>query len=61
MPERFRLPLMLAPALTVILLLFVGGVVVGLGQSLDYMPVIGLRTPTLRHFSHILSSTVSAL
>ena len=46
---------MLAPALAIILLLFVGGVVVGLGQSLDYMPVIGLRTPTLRHFIRILS------
>ncbi len=55
MPDRLRILLMLAPALAVILLLFVGGVLVGLGQSLDYMPVIGLRTPTLRHFIHILS------
>jgi len=55
MPDRYRVPLMLAPALTVILLFFAGGLVVGLGQSLDYMPVIGLRTPTLRHFVNILS------
>lgn len=54
MPDRLRLFLMLAPALLVILLLFVGGVVVGLGQSVDYLPVIGLRTPTLRHYEQIL-------
>ena len=55
MPNYLRLPLMLAPALAVILLLFVGGLVVGLGQSLDYMPVIGLRTPTLHHYWAILT------
>jgi len=46
---------MLGPALAVIILLFVGGLVVGLGQSLDYMPVIGLRTPTLHHYWAILT------
>ncbi len=55
MRNHLRLPLMLTPALAVILLLFVGGVLVGLGQSLDYMPMIGLRTPTLRHYVHILT------
>lgn len=53
--ETVRLWLMLAPALAVILLLFVGGVVVGFGQSLDYMPIIGLKTPTLRHYVHLLT------
>ncbi|MCX6045475.1 MAG: sugar ABC transporter permease [Chloroflexi bacterium] len=55
MPNQLRLTLMLGPALAVILLLFVGGVVVGLGQSLDYMPVIGLRVPTLRHYLAVLT------
>ena len=34
----------MAPALAVIGLFFVGGVFVGLGQSLEYMPIIGLTT-----------------
>ncbi len=55
MSDRLRTSLMLGPALAVILLLFVGGVLVGLGQSLDYMPVIGLHTPTLRHYLHVLN------
>lgn len=47
--------LMLTPALAVIGLLFVGGVVVGLGQSLDYMPIVGLTTLTARHYINILT------
>lgn len=54
--ETTRLWLMLAPALAVILLLFVGGVIVGFGQSLDYMPIIGLKTPTLRHYVRLLTN-----
>jgi len=53
--ETVRIWLMLAPALAVILLLFVGGVLVGFGQSLDYMPIIGLTAPTLRHYVNILT------
>ena len=47
--------LMLTPALAVIGLLFVGGVVVGLGQSLDYMPILGLTTVTAHHYLNILT------
>ncbi len=54
MGERVRIWLMLTPALVVILGLFLGGVIVGLGQSLDYMPIIGVREPTLRHYVNIL-------
>jgi putative spermidine/putrescine transport system permease protein len=54
--ERIRLWLALTPALGVVLLLFVGGVLVGLGQSLGYLPLIGLHTPTLGHYGEILSS-----
>jgi len=46
---------MLAPALVIILGLFLGGVVVGLGQSMDYMPVIGLTNLTLEHYVNILT------
>jgi putative spermidine/putrescine transport system permease protein len=54
--DRVRLWLTLTPALSVILLLFVGGVLVGFGQSLGYLPLVGLHTPTLRHYVEILSS-----
>lgn len=53
--DMIRHWLMLAPALAVIGLLFVGGVVVGLGQSLDYMPILGLTTLTARHYINILT------
>jgi putative spermidine/putrescine transport system permease protein len=50
-----RTALMLTPALAVIFLFFGGGLLIGFGQSIDYMPIIGLRTPTLRHYVDILS------
>jgi putative spermidine/putrescine transport system permease protein len=53
--ESIRTWLMLAPALALLLLLFVGGVFVGLSQSLDYMPLIGLNRPTIQHYVNILS------
>ncbi|MBI5291339.1 MAG: ABC transporter permease subunit [Chloroflexi bacterium] len=49
------MPLMLAPSLLILTLLFVGGLVVGLGQSLGYMPVIGLNNFTLRHYVDVLT------
>lgn len=48
---------MLTPALAVIGLFFLGGILVGLGQSLNYMPIIGLRSPTLRHYAAILTDS----
>jgi putative spermidine/putrescine transport system permease protein len=53
--EYLRVPLMLLPALTVLTLLFAGGLVVGLGQSLGYMPVIGLTDFTLQHYLDVLA------
>jgi putative spermidine/putrescine transport system permease protein len=47
--------LLLAPALAVIGLLFVGGVIVGFQQSIAYLPALGLTTPTLRHYGAILT------
>ena len=48
---------MLAPALAVIFLLFGGGLLIGLGQSIDYLPALNLRVPTLRHYLDILTDT----
>ena len=48
--ERLKIPLMLTPALAVILLLFLGGLVAGLMQSLGYFPAAGLTEFTFRHY-----------
>ena len=53
--ERLRVPLMLFPALATLVLLFAGGMIVGLGQSLGYMPVIGLNDFTLQHYIDVLT------
>jgi putative spermidine/putrescine transport system permease protein len=53
--ERLRPYILLAPATTAILLLFVGGIAVGFGQSIGYMPSMGESTPTLRYYRQILA------
>jgi putative spermidine/putrescine transport system permease protein len=53
--EKLRVPLMLLPAFAVLALLFAGGLLVGLGQSLGYMPIIGLTNFTLRHYLDVLT------
>ncbi len=53
--EKIRVPLMLFPALSILVLLFAGGLVVGIGQSLGYMPIIGLNDFTLEHYYNVLS------
>jgi len=53
--EKLRVPLMLTPSFAVLILLFAGGVVVGMGQSLGYMPVIGLTNFTLQHYVDVLT------
>jgi len=53
--EKLRVPLMLLPALTVLTVLFAGGMVIGVGQSLGYMPVIGLNDFTLQHYADVLT------
>ena len=52
--EKLQAPLMLLPAFAVLTLLFAGGMVVGLGQSLGYMPVIGLTNFTLQYYFEVL-------
>jgi len=47
MSERLKITLLLLPALSVIALLFFGGLLAGLLRSFNYMPVIGLVDPDL--------------
>lgn len=53
--KRYKIPFMLSVALSVIVLLFGGGMLVGLGQSLGYFPVIGLEDWTLAHYASVLA------
>ena len=54
MSERLRIALLLAPALLVIGVLFLGGLAVGVARSFNYMPVIGLTEPDLSAYRAIL-------
>jgi putative spermidine/putrescine transport system permease protein len=56
MRERMAIFLMLAPVLAVILGLFVGSIFFALGQSLGYLPVIGLNELTFKHYVNIFTS-----
>jgi putative spermidine/putrescine transport system permease protein len=55
MSRAFTFALMLAPALVVILVIFAGGLVLGLSQSFGYMPVIGRYGFDLRAYGELLS------
>lgn len=57
MKDILRLPFMLGPALGIVVLLFGGGLVVGLGQSLGYFPAIGLRDFTFEHYASVLTDS----
>ncbi len=56
LPFTLRPYLLLLPTLLVIGALFLGGIGVGVAQSLGYMPVIGLHTPTLAYYTAILGN-----
>ena len=56
MQHRLKIALLLAPALTVIGVLFFGGLAVGLLRSFNYMPIIGLDDPNLTAYRSLLSS-----
>ncbi len=55
MPPRLRLFLMLAPAVSVIGLLFGGGLIFALMRSFNYMPIIGLTEPDLNAYRRVLT------
>lgn len=48
--------ILLSPALTVLFLLFLGGVLLGLSQSLGYFPILGLDDPTFKYYIEVWSS-----
>lgn len=55
MKNRLKIPILLAPALTVILLFFVGGLVLALLQSVGYMPIIGRYEVSLAAYRAIFA------
>ena len=56
MPERLRIALLLCPALAVIVLLFLGGVLFGLSRSFNYMPIVGLNDPNFDAYVSVLTN-----
>ena len=55
MSDRVKIALLLAPALAIIVILFFGGLTVGLMRSFNYMPVIGLTEPNLRAYAAVFT------
>jgi putative spermidine/putrescine transport system permease protein len=55
MKTRLKILLLLAPALTVILLFFGGGLILAVMQSLGYMPIIGQNNVSLAAYQAIFS------
>ncbi len=51
--EQLKLVLMLLPALTIVVGLFLGGLLLGLLQSFDYMPLIGRTQPTVQPYLNL--------
>lgn len=56
MSDRVKIILLLAPALTVIGALFLGGLAAGLMRSFNYMPVIGLTSPNVDAYAAVFTS-----
>lgn len=54
--DKLRVPMMLFPALALLVVLFGGGLVVGFGQSVGYFPIIGLEDFTLDYYKAVLSN-----
>ncbi|MFW6280393.1 MAG: ABC transporter permease [Halanaerobium sp.] len=48
--------ILLSPALLVLSVLFLGGVILGLSQSLGYFPILGLEEPTFSYYIEVWSS-----
>ena len=56
MSDRMKIFLLLAPALGIITVLFLGGLAIGLMRSFNYMPVIGLTEPNFNAYVSLFSS-----
>jgi len=57
MSDRIKIGLLLFPALGIIIVLFFGGLLVGLMRSLNYMPIIGLTEPNLNAYISVFSDS----
>lgn len=55
--EATRAYILLLPALAIVILLFGGGLLIGMAQSFGYFPVIGLTEFTLAHYVAVLSDS----
>lgn len=55
MTQRVTIGLLLAPALILLILLFFGGFLLGIMQSLTYMPLIGLNEPSIDAYRAIFT------
>lgn len=55
MSDRLRITLLLAPAMVLIVVLFFGGLAVGVMRSFNWMPVIGLTDPNLDPYRAVLT------
>lgn len=53
--ERWKIWLMLGPALLILLGVFAGGLGLGISRSLNYMPIIGLTEPNLNAYRNLLA------
>jgi putative spermidine/putrescine transport system permease protein len=53
--EKLRVPLMLGPSMALLIILFGGGLLVGLGQSFGYFPFIGLTDFTFDYYIDVLT------
>jgi len=53
--ERLKVPAMLLPALLVVIVLFMGGLIMGFMQSLGYMPIIGKTDLTFEAYINIFT------
>lgn len=56
MSDRMKIALLLAPAMAIIILLFFGGLVIGLMRSFNYMPIIGLTEPNFSAYVSVFTS-----
>lgn len=56
MSDRFKIILLLSPALSVVILLFVSGLLLGAASSLNYMPIIGLVEPNFDAYIAVFTS-----
>ncbi|MDG1936125.1 MAG: ABC transporter permease subunit [Paracoccaceae bacterium] len=56
MSDRLKIFLLLAPVLTILIVMFLGGLAIGLLRSFNYMPIIGLTKPNIDAYVSIFTS-----